>query len=117
MIEELLRTELVNWSAAGFCLCVCIIVHEYGHLATMRKIYPTATIKWEKNYITIGEDYMWENISKEEKDDVLLNGYMLGFIPLFFLAIILPYYNYVLMTYAFYLLGSWNDIKLMAKKE
>lgn len=114
---EELRTLLIYGSTTAFFVMLSVIVHEAGHLTQIRKKFPSASLKWNEGDIEVGEDYMWRAMTRKEKNDVLLNGFVVGFIPLIALAIVLPNLYYVLASYGCYLYGSWNDIKLLCMKE
>lgn len=95
-------------------LCA-IVLHEYGHLIMLRNKYPKAKVNWSFPNISVGEDYMYKNSSKEFLKKIYYEGIIFGFIPLLFIIFVngFLYLGFILI----YVYGCKHDIKQLLKLE
>jgi hypothetical protein len=94
-------------------LALSILLHEYGHLVSLREKNPREKVVLEDGDPTMGEETIHQ-LSPREQASIYLAGIITGAIPLIPLALLVDTY-WSLSALTLYLLGCGHDFKELWK--
>lgn len=107
--------ELSFFLAGLIIFVISIVLHEYAHLRALRKFFPQAKINFQlyPPKLEVGQNYMYNALTKSEAKDVYMAGVVVGAIPIFFSFLIInPAFGLLIIPYLF---GADKDIVSIVK--